>query len=169
MIVTKAIKPKKLKQDKFRLAFLSGMHKVGRDTVKEYQKTVATWAHKVTFEYLVSLQQQGPTMTAGVSGGEGAQIWRYVNEGTRPHVILPKGDKSLAFQSGYNAKTTPGLISSKAGGAYGDVVFARGVLHPGTEPRDFDKAIVKVVEPIFTDEMHTAMRKAAQASGHGMR
>ena len=167
MIVTKAIKPKRLQDDRMRLALLSGMKKIGRESVKEYEKTVSTWKQKPKFDYLISLQQPGPTLLVGVSGGgDGADHWRYVNEGTRAHVILPKGNYPLKFQSGYNAKTTPGIISAKAGGPFGDVIYAKGVLHPGTEARNFDEAITKVIEPKFKDEMHKAMRDARQASGH---
>lgn len=169
MIVTKAIKPARLKDDQMRLALLNGMRKFGTKVKAEYEKTTSTWQHKPKFDYLVSLEGDGPTLVAGVSGGgEAADIYRYVNEGTRPHVILPKGDKPLAFQSQYTAKSTPGLISAKQGGSSGEVVYARGVLHPGTEPRNFDEAIAKQMQPRFKDAMEEAMKDAAKASGHGV-
>lgn len=170
MIVTKAIKPARLKDDAMRLALLNGMRKFGTQVKKEYEKTTETWEHKPKFDYEISLDSQGPTLVAGVSsGGKAAEIYRYVNEGTRPHVILPKGVHPLAFQIGYNAKTSPGLISSKAGGSYGEVVYARGVMHPGTEPRNFDEAIAKQMQPRFKRAMEDAMRDAAKASGHGVK
>ena len=170
MIVTKQIKPARLKDDAMRLALLNGMRKFGTQVKKEYEKTVSTWETKPKFDTIVSLEGQGPTLIAGVSGGgKGAEHWRYVNEGTREHVILPKGDKPLAFKSGYNAKTTPGLISAKAGGSFGDVVFEKGVLHPGTEPRDFDKLIADEMKPRFKRAMEDAMRDAARAGGHGVK
>jgi len=170
MIVVKAIKPAKLKDDAIRLELLNGMRKFGTQVKKEYEKTVTTWNDKPKFGYEIALDSQGPTMIAGVTGGgAGAEHWRYVNEGTRPHVILPKGDYPLAFQSGYNAKSTPGLISAKAGGSYGDVVYARGVMHPGTEARNFDEVIQKEMTPRFKRAMEDAMKKAAQASGHGVK
>jgi hypothetical protein len=170
MIVVKQIKPARLKEDDMRLALLNGMRKFGTIVKKEYEKTVTTWNQKPKFDSIVSLAGGDLTLVTGVSGGgAGADHWRYVNEGTRPHVILPKGDYPLAFQSGYNAKTTPGLISSKAGGSYGDVVYARGVMHPGTEARNFDEVIGKEMEPRFKRAMEQTMRDVAKASGHGMR
>ncbi|WP_405759431.1 hypothetical protein OG234_13145 [Streptomyces sp. NBC_01420] len=44
---------------------------------------------------------------------------RFVLDGTRPHVIVPRRAKALRFTVG------------------GDVVFARRVRHPGTRPNDF--------------------------------
>jgi hypothetical protein len=168
MIVVKAIKPARLKEDAMRLELMNGMRKFGTQVKQEYEKTVTTWNAKPTFGYEISLKGEGPTMVAGVTGGgAGAEHWRYVNEGTRPHMIFPKGDYPLAFQSGYNAKSTPGLISAKAGGSFGEVVFARGVMHPGSEARNFDKVIQIEMEPRFKRAMEDAMRKAAKASGHG--
>jgi hypothetical protein len=169
MIVTKAIKPSKLKQDAFRLAFLTHLHVVERETKKEYEKTWSTWVNKPEAETIISLQDPGPTMVAGVGGNtDAANHWRWTNEGTPEHVILPKGDYPLKFQTGYNAKTTPGLISSKGGGPFGDVVYARGVIHPGTEARNFDEAITKVIEPIFKDEMIQALRDGRNDCGHAI-
>lgn len=44
---------------------------------------------------------------------------RFVLDGTRPHIIVPRRAKALRFTVG------------------GDVVFARRVRHPGTQPNDF--------------------------------
>lgn len=53
---------------------------------------------------------------------------RYVNDGTRPHVIRPKNAKVLRFVVG------------------GQVVFARVVHHPGTRANPFlDRALREVV------------------------
>lgn len=171
MIATKQIKPARLKDDAMRLALLNGMRKFGTQVKKEYEKTVSTWSDKPEFGYEIGLDATGPTLIAGVTGGgKGAEHWRYVNEGTKEHIILPKKKGGyLAFQSGYHAKTSPGLISSKSGGPYGEVVYSKGVIHPGTEAREFDKAIDKIMTPRFKREMEAAMRNAAKASGNGVK
>lgn len=169
MIVSKAIKASRLKDEAMRMELLNAMRRFGTLAKKEYEKTTETWENKPKFDSIVSLSGDGPTVVTGVSGGgKAAEIYRYVDEGTRPHMIFPKGDYPLAFQSGYNPKTAPNIIGSKAGGSYGDMVYARGVMHPGTEARNFDKAIEKEMKPRFKREMEEAMRKAAKASGHGV-
>lgn len=160
MIVTKAIKPSKLKQDEFRLAFLSHLHVVERETKKEYEKTWSTWRAKPQAETIISLQDPGPTMVAGVGGDmAAAKHWRFVNEGTSVrHAVM---------SSDWKSKTVPNLIGSFAG--EGEVVFvSRKINLPGIEARNFDKLIGEEIEPLFKDEMHQAMREAAQASGHGV-
>ena len=175
MIVTKAIKPKRLKVDAMRLALLNGMRKFGTQVKKEYEKTVSTWETKPKFDTLISLEGEGPTLIAGVSGGgKGADHWRYVNEGTGGQGTglnkypIPKvaGGKTLQFQSGYNAKTSPGLINSRGGGPYGDVIYAKQVMHPGIRAREFDKAISEEMEPRFKRAMEAVMKDAANDSGH---
>ena len=158
MIVTKAIKPSRLKDDKMRLELLNGMHKVGREAVKEYAKTYATWANKPEAEYIISLQQPGPTMVAGIGGNpDAAKHWRYVNEGTSVrHAVM---------SSDWKSKTVPNIIGSFAG--EGEVVFVSKKINlPGIKARNFDKIIEKTMTPIFKREMEQAMRDARNASGH---
>ena len=162
MIVTKAIKPARLKSEAMFKALERAADTFSKDILLEFELTTGTWEHKVKFEREVSV---GPA-SIDILVGTDDEIYNYVDKGTREHVILPKGDYPLAFQSGYNAKSTPGLISSKSGGPYGDVVYARGVIHPGTEPRNFDETIKKDMQPKFTKAMNKAMKNAAKASGH---
>ncbi len=62
-----------------------------------------------------------------------------LDAGTRAHEIVPRNAQALAFVWGgpgsYQAKTTPGMLSSQAGGPTGEAVFFKRVWHPGTEPR----------------------------------
>lgn len=164
MIVTKAIKPKRLESEAMRAALEAKADEVSKDILLEFELTTATWERQVKFEREVSV---GPN-SIDILVGTDDEIYGYVNDGTRAHVILPKGDYPLRFQSGYNAKTTPGLISSKYGGPYGEVVYSRGVMHPGTEARNFDETIRKQQEPAFRRAMEAAMRDARNASGHAI-
>lgn len=66
-----------------------------------------------------------------------ARYARYVELGTRPHVIRPRNAQALRFP----AKGTPVTLSGRArtgavraGGAY---AFAKEVHHPGTKPHPF--------------------------------
>ena len=160
MIVTKAIKPSKMKQDAFRLAILTHMHIMERETKKEYEKTWSTWNSKPTAETLISLQDPGPTMVAGVGGdGAAAQHWRYVNEGTSVrHAVM---------SSDWKSKTVPNVIGSFAG--QGEVVFiSKKINLPGIKARNFDKLIQEKMTPIFKDEMEQALRDGRDDCGHAI-
>jgi hypothetical protein len=99
------------------------------ELLKDYQKTTATWDTPVRFRVRVGKE--------AVSVYTDNAIWRYVDQGTRPHVIRPRTAKVLAFAGGYQAKTRVGSIIARAGGPSGGAVFAREVQHPGTKARGF--------------------------------
>lgn len=160
----KVIKPKALKEKEMRLELLNGLRSVGKKVLKDFEATVKTWDHKPKFELAISLKGKGPQFIAGTDD----EIYGYVNFGTRPHRIVPKRAKVLRFRGTYSAKTTPGVIGSKSGGSSGDVVFSKGVNHPGTKARNFDKQIGKKWEKSFRGEMHDAMKRARAKSGHSI-
>ena len=163
--VTKVIKPSRLKQPAMRAALLAGMDKVGKKILADFEKTTATWDHKVKFEVLADLSGPGPYVIVDTDD----EIYGYVNNGTRPHLIFPKKPGGrLAFPSGYHDKTTPGVIGSHAGGSFGPTVFRPYVEHPGTEARNFDAIIAKIWGPRFKREMEPIMANVARASGHSI-
>jgi hypothetical protein len=164
-VVTKTIKPKRLKEKEMRLELLNAMRKAGKDIEKDFKATVKTWKHKPKFETAVSLAGNGPSVLVGTDD----EIYRYVDEGTKPHIIKPKRATALRFQGGYQAKTSPGVIGSGAGGASGGIFFSRrGVRHPGTKARKFSEAIEKKWRRPFKSRMEDAMSKAAKKSGHSI-
>lgn len=68
----------------------------------------------------------------------------YVDQGTRPHVIVPKRSKFLAFQKN------------------GEWVFAKRVQHPGTRPTHFFTDAVTEGQSFADAEMQRAMDKVVQ-------
>lgn len=104
----------------------------------DYESTTATWDHQVTFETRV-LSAAGARVAYVFTTDD---IYKFVDKGTAPHVIMARHRmKPLTFQTGYRAKTTPGVIGSRSGGPSGDTVRALVVHHPGTEARGFSEAI----------------------------
>ncbi len=101
-----------------------------------YRVTYASWLHRPTVNVDVHVHPQRLDIVV-----ETDQLYRYVDLGTRPHVILPRHAPMLHFLSDYQPKTVPGVLGSGSGGAYGEDVFARRVHHPGTEARGFTKRI----------------------------
>lgn len=174
VLVFKAIKPEKLKEDAMRLALLNPLHKVGRDIHADFKKTTATWQHKVEFEVAVSLALGGASVHVITTD----RIYGYVNDGTVPHPIFAgyytglSSKRALSFQWGgkgsYRAKTTPGFIGSQPGGPTGPRVAKPYVQHPGSKARGFDVAIQKRWEPEFKTRMEQGMSDAATASGHSI-
>lgn len=160
----KAIKPKKLNEKAIRQAIRAALEQTAKDVASDFQKTTSTWKNKPKFVGTISTRSGGAEFLVGTDD----EIYRYVNEGTKPHVIRPVRAKVLAFAGTYQAKTTPRVIGSGGGGPSGDIMFRRVVNHPGTKAREFDKVIAEKWEKAFKARMVKAMKEAAKASGHGM-
>ena len=169
-IVFKVIKPSRLRQDAMRLAMLSLMHKVEREMKKDFEATQETWQpeDKAKFGSIISMRGGGPTVV--VAPEENGDIWTLVNNGAPPHDIAPTVEGGLlTFQSGYTAKTTPGVIGSGQGGKFGPKVKRKIVHHPGHVGRKFTVAIQNKWLPKFRSMAEAAMRDVARASGHGVK
>lgn len=67
-----------------------------------------------------------------------AEYGVYVDQGTRPHIILPRRKKMLAFQKD------------------GRWIFAKQVNHPGTKANPFFSNAVRDAEPYANDELAKA-------------
>ena len=128
--------PKDLLTDpkKMLRAIKNGLDAAAKGATVDFKVTTQTWEHKPGFSTDASQDDRRIV-------GTDDEIYGYVNDGTRPHVITAHG-KALAFQGGYRAKTRPHVIGS-GGGASGPTVYRQRVMHPGTQPRSFDKAIAE--------------------------
>lgn len=96
-----------------------------------------TWRHKVG----VSIATTAPyerTITVD------DDIYAMLNEGTKAHDIKPKRPGGiLRFQGPFRAKTVPNEIRSNKGSVGNVVTWSRGVHHPGTKARNWDRVIAK--------------------------
>lgn len=164
MLVFKTVKPKKIKEEAFRLEFLNAVHKAERGIKKDFQQTVEGWEHKVVFDSIISLKG-GPSVYVYTND----QIYQWVNDGTSPHDIPPRNENGfLTFQVGYTSKTVPGQLKTRKGGKYGSYTRRKVAHHPGFEARDFDKMIEEIWRPKFKELAHEAMRNAARKCGHSI-
>lgn len=164
VVKVKVLKPKTLKIQEMRLELLNGLRAAAKAVEKDYKLTTATWEHQPKFETVIALGKTKAEFLVGTDD----EIYRYVDEGTKPHMIFPKKAKMLRFQGGYSAKTQPGVIGSTTGGANGPIIYSKGVMHPGTKARRFSEIINKKHEGLFKDRMHEAMRRARVKSGHAI-
>ena len=124
----------------------------------DFEKTTATWTTPVEFTTRV-LSSAGTRVAYVYTDNE---IYKFVDQGTRPHIIHAKHRmRPLTFQVGYKAKTSPGAIGSHGGGPFGETVRALAVLHPGTEARGFSEAIQakweKDIPRTMADVIHNAV------------
>ena len=162
--VFKAIKPSTLRIDAFRLEALNSMRKIGRKIKKDFEKTTKTWDSKPTFTMKISLKAPGPTTEVTTDD----EIYKGVDEGTDPHIIVPVNATKLVFLVGGTPKTTPNVIDSKPGSPGDQLIFTDIVDHPGTEARNFSKTIAEKWESPFKKEMEAALQRARKKSGHAI-
>lgn len=114
-------------------AYRRALERAGQELKQDFEKTTRTWSTNVRFE--VRVHSRGVTVTTRNA------IWRYVDAGTRPHIIRPRRARILAFRAGYTPKTRVGSIIAGAGGPTGPRVVARQVQHPGTKARGFSRRL----------------------------
>lgn len=170
--MVKVIKPERFRSGAMRRELARALQQTGKAIKVDFDSTTATWKRKVDFDTTEKLGAGEPVMSVRVDTGN--EVYAYVNDGTRPHVIQAgiytgKSDKrALAFPSSFKPKTTPGRIGSGPGSSSGPTLFAPMVHHPGTEARKFDEAIVKERRPWFEKKVEQAMKSAARASGHDL-
>lgn len=108
--------------------------------------TAAAKATKVDFDVTTQTWKNRPSFAIDEQPGERVistddEIYGYVNDGTRPHIIRARNAKVLAFGTPSSPKTAPRVIGSTSGGRGSTVVKVRQVQHPGTDAREFDATI----------------------------
>lgn len=116
-------------------AVTKGMRKAAEAVREDYAQTVQGWEHPAEF----TIAEQGDTITVSTDD----KVWKMVDEGTRPHVIVAKNGKGLRFNVGGRPKTTPGRLRSGGGSKGSAVIIRPRVNHPGTEARNFTALIMK--------------------------
>jgi len=160
----KAIKPKPFKPEAFQRNVIKTMTDVGAGFKHDFDATTKTWNRKVPFDTVLETNK----IQASVTVSTGDDIYRFVNDGTKPHEIRAKNARVLSFRGGYTAKTSPGVIGSGGGGASGSMMHAKSVHHPGTKARNFDEAILRKWKTKLAKELGITMRKFSEESGHAI-
>lgn len=181
MIAFKSIKPAtKFKSSVFRDKLRAAADAYGDAIQQDFEKTTATWKNKPTFQKTVRVgNAAGGALAKRVTGSASGisvevstddPVFGFVDEGTKPHKILPRRKKVLMFRTGYKAKTQPNVIGSTQGGAEGETAVSQhGVNHPGTKARNFSKLLRKKHQPEFRKAMQAALDAAAKQSGHSLK
>lgn len=138
MAKSKVILPKSLVIDVAaqRRAITNALTATARGIKADFGVTTQTWDDRPTFTISSPSPFERETSTDHA-------VYAMLNEGTKAHEIRPKAGKVLRFSSVFRPKTIPGQIVSLRGARGGDAVFSRGVHHPGTEAREWDKVIAE--------------------------
>lgn len=136
---------------------------IGRDLRKAHVDVVSDWRHKPDFVAKTDIGRGILSVNVFVRG-QHKKIWRYVDEGTRPHVIMPKkAGGRLIFRTGYSPRTLPiAQAHVGTGTATGGWRTADMVNHPGTRAREFGNTIAEEYTPTFRRRIENAFRRAAR-------
>lgn len=140
-------------------------HDVKPALIKSHELIVANWKNQPKFQTRKYIKADSIGMTV-FPIGEAAEIYTYVDQGTKPHLITPVHAKLLRFKTGYLPKTLPNparvVIQPQGGQATGPEVFAKVVHHPGSEARNFSDAIARDIEPDFKRTIENTFRAIAR-------
>jgi len=165
VFVFKAIKPKRLKVDAYRLEILNELRKEGTTHRRILARTVTTWKNPPKFESIIGLDREGASVLTGPTGNqEAVQHWVWTDLGTRAHTISARRAPNLIFQSGYTAATQVGKYTSRKARRHGAWNRRKSVRHPGTEARGWSARLTKERQRPFEERMKAAMRRAANKS-----
>lgn len=137
-------------------AIFAALEKEKEQLKKDFDLTVRTWKRKPVF---VIRQSAGGSATTVSTDSD---IYGYVNEGTRPHMIYPRKAKALRFYAGgFVSKTVPGVaVARKGKAANQNLTYSQGVKHPGFPGRNFTTLIKAKSDKRLAKELRTAIRKA---------
>jgi hypothetical protein len=165
VLEVKVIRPRKLRTDKVRLELLNALRAEGRDVKAELEKTVRNFqGARPGFETLIGLTTKEATVLTGPTGTiDAVQKWKWLDEGTRPHVISAKRAPLLKFRLGYNPGTTPGTLTTRGSYYVGSHWrSAKTVHHPGTKARGWSALVQEQHKKPFIKRMNEAVRTGMQ-------
>lgn len=148
------------RQKKFADAEVSQeLRDTGLEMRTSHQHVVSEWQHKPTFKAEISESKYLKTVTIKVKG-DAANIWTFVDKGTKPHEIAAKNVPFLKFQTGYSARTAPvAKFNQGTGQSFGPWVAKAVVQHPGTEARKFTETILKELSPPIEERIQAAVKR----------
>lgn len=128
-IPSNAIPLKQLRQ-----ALDAALSQGAADASAKLQQPTATWKHKAAMRTEVT--------SSTAAAGTDDEIYGYVSEGTRPHIIVAKHAKTLAFGPS-TPKTQVGSLRAGSGSRGPASTFRKQVRHPGGKARQFAETAAK--------------------------
>src|SRR5574340_337694 len=118
----------------------------------DFYTTTRTWTRQPKFS--IKHQRNSGQWDIGTDD----EIYGYIDEGTKPHIIRPRNKKALSWGAPFKAKTRPGYIGSNMGRRGKKRVTRKIVHHPGIRARGFVRAINDKWEDEWPRQLGRAIR-----------
>jgi hypothetical protein len=129
------------------------------DTLKlskiQYEHTTSTWAHKPKFT-ISHFRRTGNSISRDIYTKD--EVYGYLDDGTRGHMVRPRRARRLRFQPNYTTKTQRWWLGSRIGGSYGPFAYSRGHYVRGIQAREYTKIIADLREPWFAEQVFRLMK-----------
>lgn len=156
----RAITPKKQPFDPkdYQRAEREAREKAARRVRDQLKRTTRTWKKPVEFSVYTTPAVRGYVR---IIAGTENKIWGYIDKGTPTRYIVPRRKRFLRFKVPFGAKTTPGLLTSKAGFVGNTVIFTKRVKHK-IRARGFSTLIAKQERSRLKEEVDRAFRDVAR-------
>lgn len=129
---------------------MTGLAKIAQ---KVLQSNTQGWNPPVNFSITGSFNQGQITV------GTDDIRYKWVDDGTRRHVIRARRAKVLRFSSGYVPKTRPGSFIIGAGTRSGGMIYRASVNHPGIKARNISKRVQQVIDPQLERAVDRAIKE----------
>lgn len=145
------------------------MTAIGQVAVKNFEFVVKDWDDKPQFAFTQRISPNQIYLSI-VPFGKNAKIFIWVDQGTREHIIRPRGaGYPLRFQTGYNAKTAPIAQYGVGDGSYsGDWRASYEVVHPGTEAREFTREFLLFINSQMQRRVENALRRGIRRANNSL-
>lgn len=156
---------------RFSIALNRATRRIANTAMEDFSKTVDTWKSDIQFELKYKLNPSHDVEEFAIYNSD--LVYKWVNYGTKAHKIPMKREqpvfdkngkivppKRLKFMNGYNAKTQAGQLDSSGGGPFGEYIYAKEVMHPGIEARNFDDLVINHIYDIMDDIIFEELDRA---------
>jgi hypothetical protein len=133
-----------------RTAVYTGLQNASDDIMSTSRDVVARWKNKPDFGDDFTVTRDRIECLIKPKGSRKViSIFKYVDKGTKPHLIFPKTPGgSLFFRSGYSARTKAvAKYNVGSGQSFGAWIQSKGVAHPGNDARLFMETFAKELVP----------------------
>lgn len=143
--VFRSISPSLLDPNVFKDAFEKASREMEKDVKGAFIDATSGWKHKPTWRGYVRLTADNIYISVGTTD----EIFKFVDEGTKAHIIRPVRAKVLRW-------TTPA----------GEDAFAKLVHHPGTQAQNISGEIREIWLGLMPEYFDKYLYQAIQQSGH---
>ena len=143
----KTIIPKLLPPKVFEEAFEKASREMEKDVKGAFEDAISTWKHQPTWRGYVRIAATNIYISVGTAD----EIFKYVDQGTKAHIIRPVNAKVLHWVD-----------------ADGENHFAKEVHHPGMKAQNISKTIHDIWVGMMPEYFDKYLIEAIQSSGHAI-